>query len=652
MKALKKLFSPINIGKMEVKNRIVMAPMTTNWAPEDGTISQKMIDYWEARAKGGVGLIIFEVVTVDGAFPYILQTVGLWDDKLIPSFKKFVDAMHVYGAKVAPQISHPGPESFSWLKGVQPVGPSPVVCKTHGQICRELAFGEIKPIVEQYGEAARRAREAGCDAVEFHAAHSYMLAGSFLSPLRNKRTDAYGGTIDGRLRFLLEVMASIRAKAGRDFPVILRISGDEHLPGGRDIRDTQYIAPKLVKAGVDAFHISGGMVPDLFWRILPCIGAPPGLNVPAAAAVKQVVDVPVMVVGKITDPRLAEDILDKGQADMIVMGRALLADPELPKKAAEGRFEDIAPCTSCGLGCLRTQLTYEPMTCVINPTVGREKEMAITPAAKPKKVLVVGGGPGGLEAARVAALRGHQVTLYEKEAKLGGQLNLAAIPPMKQELSKWIIYLCVQVEKVGVRVELNKEVTPELIKEMKPDVVVVATGGECLVPPIPGVDGPKVIAGTAVLKGEVAISRGKVLIIGGGMVGCELADMLADPGYNQTTGRTAVTIVEMLADIGLDIIPQTRMLLLPRLQEKGVKVITSATVKEVLEDGVVITRDGQEETIRGMDYIILACGTRLVDELSQKIKDKVAEVYVIGDAKEPRKALEAIAEGSEVGRKI
>ena len=652
MRPLEKLFTPIRIGSMEVKNRIVMAPMTTNWAPDDGTISQKMIDYWEERAKGGVGLIIFEAVTIDAAFPYIIRTVGLWDDNLIPSFKRFVDGMHAHGAKVAPQISHPGPESFSWLKGVQPVGPSPVVCKTHGQVCRELTLEEIKTIVGQYGEAARRAREAGCDAMELHAAHSYMLAGSFLSPLRNKRTDAYGGTIDGRLRFLREVMESIRAKAGPDFPVILRISGDEHLPGGRDILDSQYIAPKLVAAGVDAFHISGGVVPDVFWRILPCLGTPPGLNVPAAAAVKEAVDVPVMVVGRINDPQLAEDILVKGYADMVVMGRALLADPELPNKAREGSIEDIAPCTSCGQGCLRTQLTYEPMTCVINPAVGREKEMVITPVAKQKKVLVIGGGPGGLEAARVSALRGHKVMLWEKASKLGGQINLAAIPPMKQELSKWIIYLSTQVKKAQVKVELNKEATPELIEKEKPDVVIVATGGKPLTPAIPGVEGKKVVTANEVLEGKLAISRGKVLIIGGGMVGCEIADMLADTGYNQTTGSVPVTIVEMLADIGLDVIPQTRMLLLPRLREKGVEVITSATVREFLEDGVIIIKDGQEETIRGMDFIILACGTESVDELSAKIKDKVPEVYVIGDAKAPRKALEAIAEAAEIAREI
>ncbi len=652
MKALDMLFSPIKIGTMEVKNRIAMAPMTTIWAPADGTVSQQMADYWEARARGGVGLIILEVITVAREYPYILQSVGLWEDGLVPGFKKFVDAMHAHGARVAPLICHPGPESFCWLNGVETVGPSPVVCKTHGQVCRELSVDEIAEIVEQFGEAARRAREAGCDAVELHAAHSYMLTASFLSPLRNRRTDEYGGSIDGRLRFVLEVIASMRAKAGPDFPLIVRISGDEYVVGGRGLLDTQYIVPKLVEAGVDAFEVSGGVIPDLFWRITPCLGTPPGLNVPAAAAVKQVTDVPVMVVGRINDPLFADDILRKGYADMVVMGRALLADPELPNKAREGRLEDIAPCTACGEGCLRPQLTFLPMTCVINPAVGREKEMEIVPAEKPKRVVVVGGGPGGMEAARVAAIRGHKVTLFERQSKLGGQLKLACVAPTKQELSKWVIYLSTQLRKAGVKVEMNREVTPELIEEMKPDVVIVATGGECLVPPVPGVDGPKVVKGHDILAGKVAISRGKVLIIGGGMVGCELADMLADPGYNQTTGSAPVTVVEMLDDIALDVIPQTRMLLVPRLKEKGVRAITSATVKEVLEDGVVIVRDGQEETIGGMDFIVLACGAQSVDGLSDRIRDKVPEVYVIGDAKEPRKALDAIAEAAEIARQI
>lgn len=652
MNALRKLFSPIRIGKMEVRNRIAMAPVTTGWAPADGTFPDRMIDYFEARAKGGVGLIMCETVTVDESFPYIMQSIGLWADHLIPGFKRFVDAVHAHGAKVAPQISHPGPESFSFLKGIQPVGPSPILCKLSGQICRELATEEIAPIVEQYGEAARRAREAGCDAIELHAAHSYMLAGSFLSPLRNKRTDAYGGNVDGRLTFLLDILASIGRKAGRDFPIILRLSGDEYLPGGRDLRDTQYIAPKLVEAGVDAFEVSAGVEPELMWRIIPPMGTPFGLNLPIAAAIKQVVDVPVMVVGRINDPRLAEDMLRNRHADMAVMGRALVADPELPNKASEGRFEDIVPCTGCSMGCVGEQMKLRSMTCVINPTVGREKEMAIVPAAKPRKVLVAGGGPGGLEAARVAAVRGHQVTLCEKEAKLGGQLNLAAVAPMKQEISLWTRYLSVQAEKAGVRVNLNKLVTSDLVESMKPDVLVVATGGTGVIPPIPGADRAKVIHAHDVLAGKLGIMRGKVVVIGGGVVGCEVADVLADSAENPMNACNAITIVEMVDDIAVDQVPSAKMLLTARLREKGVRTITSATVKEITEDGVVIAIDGREETLSGMTHIVLSCGTKPVDDLSSKLKGGVPEVYVIGDAKEARSALEAIAEGARIGRQI
>ena len=651
MSSLSKLFSPIRIGKMEVKNRIAMAPITTNWAPADGTVSDRIIDYLEARAAGGVGLIITETFVVDESQQYLLASMGLWDDKLIPNFKKLIDRIHAHGAKVAPQLSHPGAETFSWLNGFQPVAPSAHLSKTCGQIARELTLDEVKKIIQQYGDAARRAKEAGFDAIELHAAHAYMLAGSFISPLRNKRTDEYGGSNDGRLKFVLEVVESIRAKAGKDFPIILRISGDECMPGGRDLQGTLYIAPQLEKAGVDAFHVSGGVQTELFWRIIPPSGTPVGINVAAATAVKNVVKVPVLTVGRINDPKFAEGILQQGCADIVVMGRALLADPELPNKAKEGRFEDIAPCTSCAIGCVHMVMKMQAMTCVINPAVGKEKEMAIVPAAKPKKVLVAGGGPGGLEAARVAALRGHKVTLYEKQAKLGGQLNLACVAPTKQELAMWVTYLGTQVRKLGVKVELQKELTPEAIAAEKPDVVVIATGGECAKPPLSGIDGPKVISSHAVLAGA-SRPRGKILIIGGGLVGCEVADLLADPGDHHAGAVTAVTIVEMLPDIAMDEVDMSRMLLIPRLKEKGVQWITSASVKELLEDGAVITRDGKEETIRGMDQIIIACGSKSVDTLSKAIEGKVPEVYVIGDAKQPRLALEAIAEGADIGRKI
>jgi len=652
MAALEKLFSPIEIGKMEVKNRIAMAPMTTNWAPSDGIVPDRMIEYFEARAKGGVGLIIFETVTVDERFPYIMNSIGLWNDELIPSIKKFVDAMHTHGAKVAPQISHPGPESFSFMKGIQPVGPSPALNKLTGQVCRELAVEEIGPIVEQYGEAARRAREAGCDAMELHAAHSYMLAGSFLSPLRNQRMDDYGGRIDDRLRFLLEVMESIKSRAGRDFPVILRISGDEYFAGGRGLDETLYMAPKLVEAGVDAFEVSGGVQPELTWRIIPPMGTMLGLNVSAAAAIKQVVDVPVMVVGRINNPRIAENLLQKGSADMTVMGRALLADPELPNKAAEGRFDDIAPCTACTLGCVGQQMKMQSMTCSINPTVGREKEMAIVPAGSPKKVLVVGGGPGGMEAARVAAVRGHDVTLCEKDNKLGGQLNVAAMAPMKHEIILWAQYLARQVKKAGVGVELNTAVTPDLIEERKPDVVVVATGGKCCAPPIPGVDKERVVCSCDIFRRKVAPMRANVLVVGGGSIGCEVADAIAGFGDNPLDPENRVTIIEKLSGVAEDEVPGARMLLRRRLRDKGVTIITDATVREITDDGAVIERNGEQQEVSGMDHIVLACGARAVENLSDRIRDKVPEVHVIGDAKQPRRALEAVAEGAEVARAI
>jgi len=653
LKPLTKLFSPINIGTMELRNRITMAPMATMYANRDCTVSERLIAYHEARAQGGVGLIIVGVTSVDRFFPYPV-TLGLWEDKFVPGFRELARAVHAHGAKIVPQITHPGPSSLSpFMRGPQPVGPS--VVKYHGtkQVSRELATEEIGPIVEQFGEAARRAREAGCDGVELHAAHGYMLVGCFLSPLRNRRTDEYGGSIDGRLKLVLEIIDSIHRKAGGDFPIILRLSGDELMPGGQDIRQTQYMAPILAEAGVNAFHISSGAIHEMAWRILPPTGSPLGLNTAFSEAVKKVVDVPVMVVGRINDPRFADDILERGQADLVAMGRALLADPEFPKKALEGRFDDIAPCLGCGLGCIAERDRSHPLRCVMNPALGREKEMAIVPAPRSKKVMVIGAGPAGLEAAHVAAMRGHKVSLYEREARVGGQFNLASVPPMKQEMSKAIRYLLKQVEKVGVELHLNTEVTPELVIEAGPEAVVVATGGKPIIPPLPGITGDKVVSGLSVLSGKESLPCGNMLIIGGGMVGLEVADFLADPGDNPVIGRTNVTVVEMLKDVGMDLVPEARTLLMQRLREKGVTIITSATVKEVLEDGVVLTMDdGRVENLCGMDRIVLAMGARSVDTLSDRIRDTVAEVYVVGDAREPRKALEAIAEGSEVGREV
>ncbi len=652
MASLKKLFSPININSMQLKNRIVMSPMHTDFANNDGSLSLKLKDYLVARARGGVGMITTEICTIDGKSPYMPNTVGIWDDKFIPSLKELTDEVHSYGARIIPQISHPGPESLApFFYNIQPIGPSTVMAETTKQMCREMTLEDIGETIEQYGDAARRAREAGFDGMELHAAHAYMLIGSFLSALRNRRTDYYGGSIEGRLHFALEVIANIRRKAGDDFPLIIRISGDELVAGGRNIRETQYIAPILVDAGVDAFHISAGAMPQVSWRILPPTGTPLGINVPLAAEIKKVVNVPVMAVGRINDPRLAENILQRDEADLIAMGRALIADPELPNKAAEGRYDDIAPCIGCGLGCSGRGFGKE-LTCVVNPTVGKEPEMALVSTDTPKKVMIIGAGPAGLEAARVAALRGHDVTVYEKNHKIGGQFNLAAVPPMKQELSKVPRYMALQIEKAGGKLNLDTEVTLDMVKESMPDVAIVATGALPLVPPIPGIDGKRVVTAHDVLAGSVPLPQGEVLIIGGGMVGCEVAEYLASIGDNPIIGQTSVTIIEMLDNIGLDMVPEVRVLAMHKLRENGVRILTSTKVKQFLDDGVVVERNGEEESIRGAKRIVLAMGAKPLDNLSEELSKVIKEVHVIGDAKEACRALEAIADGANIGRRI
>lgn len=644
------LFSPITIGTMEIANRIAMAPMATDFAEGDGTVSRRMIDYYEARARGGAGLIILEVCTIDGMSPYIPRTLGIWDDSFVPGLRQLVDALHAHGARVIPQIAHPGPESLGPLfTGTEAVGPSAGIVNNLTRMkCRGLSAEELPGIIGQFGQAARRAREAGFDGIELHAAHSYMLAGSFLSALRNRRVDGYGGDMEGRLRFVREVISAMKEEAGDDFPVTMRISAEEQVPGGREIRETEYMASVLAADGVSAFHVSSGVYPDLSWRVIPPTGTPFGLNVEGAARIRKAAGVPVMVVGRIVDPGMAGDIVRRGDADMVVLGRSLIADPAWPRKAAAGAREDIAPCIGCGLGCVRNRERGGDMTCIVNPAVGREAEMAIRPAARKKKVVVAGAGPAGLEAARVAALAGHDVSLYEKGPVAGGQFNLAAVPPGKQELCKVIRYLSLQAEKAGARISYNAPVTAALLAREKPDALVIATGAGPRRLPVPGADGGNVFTAHEVLAGTADIGPGRALVIGGGMVGCELASFIANTGDNITIGRTEATVVEMTDAVATDMFSEGRELLMEKLRRREVRIITSAAVKEITADGAVVALTGGEETITGMDYIILATGAEPVNGLADEAAG-VPEVHVIGDAREPRQVLDAIREGSETG---
>ncbi|MBT4519076.1 MAG: FAD-dependent oxidoreductase [Halieaceae bacterium] len=650
------IFSPIFIGKMKVKNRIGLPPMTVGYGTPDATLTERHRLYYETRARGGAGLIVSEAAAINGNRKYGMVPLGLYEDAQIASWSTLAKSIHHHDAKVGVQLMDPGPESIQMLTGITPVGPSAVAGRSlFRSLPRELTTGEVEAVVDDFAEAVRRARDAGLDCVQIHAAHGYAMVGSFLSPAFNKRTDRYGGSLQNRLQFLLEIITAVRDRVGPDFPIMLRMSGDERCTGGRTVQETQFISRILVQAGVDGLEISGGTIPTTFYAVVPPQGTELALNASYASAIKEVVDVPVICVGRINTPQIAEFVISTGKADMVSMGRALNADPELPNKAAAGRLQDIRPCVGCNEGCINAVMSGLPAGCIINTEAGKESDNLQMPAQQAKRVLVAGGGPAGLEAARMAAVRGHEVTLCESSGKLGGQVNLACVAPFKQELSQVVSYLSREVKKVGVKVELGREVTPALVEELQPEVVIVATGATPSRPAgIPGIDGDNVVTAWEVLAGtsEAAIAS-DVLIVGGGLVACELADFLADTDDNTGAATTRVTMIEMQPLMATQSVDEIRHLVMQRLVSKGVQMINGATVNEILDDGVIYTNgDGNKETIRGVEYIILAMGSSPHDKLSAALQNTTAEVHVIGDAKKVARILEATSAAAELASKI
>lgn len=660
MKELKMLFSPIKIGTMELKNRCVMPPMGINYANKDGSLNDREIAYYVARAKGGFGLIITENVAVALVGKGIPFETGLWEDSHIPGWERLAKEVHSCGAKLAAQLHFAGPKAQpESTPGARLLGPSPVsyaaargiTGKLDMPIAKEMTEEDIESAVEAFGEAARRARDAGCDAVHIHGAHGYLLA-SFMSPAENRRIDAYGGTVDGRIKLALDILKRIRSKVGRDFPIIWKMSVDEMIPGGRTLEETQLIVWLLENAGLDCIDLSRGSINGAIHYIVPPGTVPPATWITQHTwVVKQAVKIPVIAVGRIIDPFMGEFILESGKADLIAFGRASLSDADLPNKAAAGRFDDIRYCMGCNSCNDSMREGDHSLRCAINPELGREIEMLpLAKAKKPKKVLVAGGGPGGLEAARVAALRGHNVTLCEKSDRLGGQFWLGALPPGKQQLTHGLKWLAVQAKKAGVKIELGTEVTPALVDRVKPDAVIVATGGVPRIPAdIPGMDRAKVVTAHDVLLEKVRCGP-TVVVLGANLIGCETADWL---GFR----RKNVILVKMRpgTEIGEDINIFVRPYVLDRLEQWKVKVVTGpksgVKIKEVTGEGVIITRDGKEETIIA-DSVVLALGINPVNRLAEQLKGKVPELHLIGDAKEPRKVINAVYEGSVAARRI
>ena len=526
MNSYEHLFSPIQIGTTTVKNRVFMPPISTNLA-DKGYVTDELVEHYAARAKGGVGLIITEVTTVEPTYIYLPGDMSICDDSYIPGWKKLTDAVHKYGAKILPQLFHPAYMAFPIPGTPQLIAPSNVGPYYAKEAPRAVTIEELKVIIRQFGEAAFRVKQAGGDGVEIHAAHAHGLLGGFLSPLYNKRTDAYGGDIHGRLRLTLEVIEEVRKMCGKDFIIDVRISGDEYTDGGQNLNDAVYVAKQLEKAGVDFIHVSGGTT-IMRGSSIPAPGTPMGSHSKVGEEIKKQVSIPVATVGRITEPWFAEELIANGKADICMIGRANLCDPEFVQKACEGREDEIRPCIGC-LRCLNGIMFGKRVACTVNPSLELENEDNIPAAQEKKQVLVIGGGPAGMEAAFVAKKRGHEVVLCEKSDSLGGLVKLAAVPIAKQELTKVIQYMERKLTREGVEIRLNCEVTEEMLKnEFAGYEVIAGTGADPIV--VNAFTAFKhCVTADDILAGKAFAGR-KVVVIGGGSVGCETADYLAQIG--------------------------------------------------------------------------------------------------------------------------
>ncbi len=642
------LLSSFKIAGMEVKNRFVVPALATNYGDANGNITKKVMDYYIARAKGGYGLIVIEIVAVDPRGRAIPNQLGIWDDSFIPQWTEFIKALHKYGAKVAIQLHHAGRQCAKEnIGGQTPVAPSAIPCPLRKEMPHELSIQETYEIIDKFGAAARRAVESGVDAIEINGAHGYLIA-QFMSQYSNKRIDEFGGNFEARMKFPKKIIKKIRREVGNGIPIIFRMSGEEKVPGGRDLLESTVVARVLEEQGVNAMSMSAGVYASLEHMSAPSEFSP-GHNVYIAEAIKKAVDIPVIIAGRINYPQLAEEIISSGKADFVALGRVSLADPEFPNKVASDTVNEIAPCVGCLQGCLDYLFDKEKMkiSCLVNPFVGKEDEWRIKKTNVSKKIIVVGTGPAGLEFAWVAAKRGHQVICYEKNSLIGGQLRIAGIPPTKYELLNALMYYKTMCDKYNVQFRMNTEFTKEMVSADKPDSIILATGSEPLIPDIKGVNNPKFINAIDLLDSKCSVGE-NILVVGGGILGAETADYLAERG-------TSVTIIETNAGIALDSQVYVRKYLLQRLQNYGVVCYTNAKVKEFLENGVIYESTTKKngiftssvKTLDGFDNIVLAMGVASYSPLYNEIKNLVGEIHVVGDALKIGKAISAISNAAE-----
>jgi len=665
---MKILFEPIFINKLQIKNRFYMPAMHLNMA-KNYFVTDKLLAFYRERAKGGVGIITVGYATVDelsGSTGFI----GAHLDEHIEGLSKLAEVIKSEGARACVQLNHAGRYMHSFmLGGKQPVAPSAIASKFTKETPRELTVEEIKGIIKKFADAAYRVKKAGFDAVEVLSGTGYLIS-EFLSPLTNKRDDEYGGSLENRMRFGLEVVQAIREKVGKDFPLIVRINGNDLMEGGLTKEETLTYAQKLESVGVDALNVNVGwheaMIPQIVTKV------PRGVYAYLARAVKEKVSIPVIACHRINDPVTAEELIADGFCDMVSTGRALIADPYFPKKVFEGREKDIIHCTACAQGCFDNLFKMKSVECLCNPKAGHETERVVQKAAKPLKLLIVGGGAAGMMAALTASEAGHDVTLYEKEATLGGQLNIAGVPGGREEFKVLSEDLSWQVTKSGVKLKLNTEVSEDIIEKEKPDFVILATGAVPVKPPIKGIDLPNVFDAWDVLKNNPLVGR-NVVVIGGGAVGVETALFLAEKGtlpaeavkfllihrvekpeylYELSVkGTKNVTIIEMLPEIGTNFGKSTRWVMLQDLLRHKVNVLTGKKVTEIKEKSVLFSEDGDMKEIAA-DSVVIAVGSKPYNPLEELLIKKNIKYTVVGDAKKVGFAFDAVHSGFEAARKL
>lgn len=651
------LFSPGRLGRLTLRNRVVLAPMGTSFGSLDGRVTDRHIAYYAERARGGAGMIISEVVKVEADIDPspVGNLLRLDSPHQVAGFFDLAQAIHDHGARACLQLT-PG---FG-RQGDPPPNRPPVSSSDipafgkPGVVCHGLSREEIARLVEAFGRAAGLAAHAGWDAIEIHG-HTGYLVDQFLSPLWNQRTDEYGGSLENRTRFARELIGAVRGALGPDFPLSFRFSADLKIPGARSLDEARQIARLLVEAGATALHVDAGSYEAMPW-IFPPMYLGKACLVDLPAAIKEVVDVPVIGVGNIFEPDVAEKAIAGGKCDFVASGRGLLADPEWPRKTYEGRESLLRRCIMCNEYCVGNLLQGKPLGCVVNPRAGREKWHPAEPraATRPKKVVVVGGGPAGMQAAVTAAERGHVVVLFEKDSRLGGQLLLAAAPDFKRSLLYPVEYLAAQLRETGVGLRLQTEATAELVAAEDPDAVVVATGARPLIPEIPGIRGDNVVTAWDVHRAEreglagratPGVRGDQVVVAGGGLVGCETALELARQGK-------AVTVVELLGEVATDLNLVNRISLLGMLHEAGVRLAVNYRVTAITPEGARASDHDGQETLFKADTVVLAFGAEPVQDLADSLRDRYPQLFIVGDCAEPRKLGAAIHEGHAAGLNI